>query len=217
LGDRPIRVIIVDDHPVVRGGLRLLLGSDPAFEVVGEGADGTEAIRLTGSLEHDVVLMDLVMPGIDGVEATRRILARLPETRVLVLTSFGGDEKLFPALDAGALGFVLKDSTAEELVHAIRQVSRGLASLSPSVTRRLVRKVQHEPGPDAPREPLTAREQEILRELTRGASNDEIADALYISPATVRTHLTHILAKLGLARRTQAMLYALKNGIATLE
>jgi DNA-binding NarL/FixJ family response regulator len=168
------------------------------------------------AVKHEVILMDLVMPGVDGVEATRRILSDSPSTRVLVLTSYGHDEKLFPALDAGALGFLLKDATGDELLQAIRQVARGLSSLSPPVARRLVRSFSHHlPGGTTPE--LTERENDILRVLAHGRSNDEIARELNISPATVRTHLNQIFSKLGLARRTQAVLYALKHGIASLE
>jgi len=213
----PIRILIVDDHLVVRHGLKVLLGTDPGLEVVGEAANGRKAIERVEQLRPDVVLMDLVMPEMDGVEATRRILARVPGTRILVLTSYGADRKLFPALDAGVLGFLLKDSTAEQLVRAIRQVSRGLSSLSPSIARRLVREVSNSGTGDMPSEPLTERETEVLRAVAHGLSNDEIGDRLCISPATVRTHITNIFAKLKLTRRTQAVLFALRHGIAELE
>ena len=209
----PIRILITDDHPVVRHGLVVLLGTDPGLNVVGEAGSGEEAVEMAGKLRPDVVLMDLVMPGIDGAEATRRILADHPDIGILVLTSYGSDRRLFPALDAGALGFLLKDSSAEQLVRAIRQVARGQSSLSPAIARRLVREVGGEP----PREPLTQRETEVLRTMAKGFSNDGIAGELCISPAPVRTHVSNILAKLNVARRTQAVLYALKHGIAELE
>jgi NarL family two-component system response regulator LiaR len=216
MSTKQVRILIADDHPVVRQGLKFLLSTEPGFEVVGEASNGKQAVELTRDLGPDVILMDLVMPEVDGVEATRRILERCSETtRVLVLTNYSSDEKLFPALDAGALGFLLKDSTADELVQAIRQVSRGLTSLSSGIARRLVGEVSHESG--MPGEPLTHREREILRVMAHGHSNDEIAEELCISPATVRTHITHVLAKLNVTRRTQAILYALRHGIATLD
>jgi len=212
LGSNPIRVLIVDDHPVVRHGLKVLLGTDPGLEVIGEASGGKEAVEMTMLLLPDVILMDLVMPDMDGAEATRRILAGHPKARILVLTSFGSDRALFPALDAGALGFLLKDSTAEQLIRAIRQVARGQSSLSPAIARRLVREL----GGDPPREALTQRETDVLRVIARGLSNEEIAGELCISPATVRTHVSNILSKLNLARRPQAVLYALKHGIVDL-
>jgi NarL family two-component system response regulator LiaR len=213
----PIRILIADDHPVVRRGLKVLLGTEPGFEVVGEVSTGGEAVEAAAQLDPDVILMDLVMPGVDGAEATRRILAGDSEARVLVLTSFGSDNRLFPALQAGALGFMLKDATGDELVSAIRRVAQGQSSLSPEIARRLVREVAQEPSGNGPGEPLTPRETDVLRSLAHGLSNDEIADDLGISPATVRTHVSSILGKLGLTRRTQAVLYALRHGIVTLD
>lgn len=213
----PIRILIADDHPVVRRGLKVLLGTEPGFEVVGEASTGAEAVESAARLSPDVILMDLVMPDVGGAEATRRILASDAEARVLVLTSFGSDNRLFPALHAGALGFLLKDATGEELVGAIRRVARGQSSLSPEIARRLVREVTQEPTGEDPKEPLTPRETDVLRSLAQGRSNDEIADHLRISPATVRTHVSNILGKLGLSRRTQAVLYALRHGIVSLD
>jgi NarL family two-component system response regulator LiaR len=212
-----IRILLVDDHPVVRHGLQVLLQDRRGIEVVGEAADGQDAVEQAGRLLPDVVLMDLVMPGMDGVEATRRITTKYPKIGVLVLTSFGRDSKLFPALDAGALGFLLKDSSADDLIHAIRQVAQGRPCFSPAVTRRLVRDLAPESEGESGVEQLTDREVEVLRELAYGLSNEEIGVKLFISPATVRTHLGNIFSKLDISRRTQAVLYALRHGIATLE
>jgi NarL family two-component system response regulator LiaR len=212
----PIRILIADDHPVVRRGLKVLLGTEPGLEVVGEAATGVEAVDLASQLAPDLILMDLVMPGVDGAEATRRILAADSEARVLVLTSYGSDNRLFPALQAGALGFLLKDATGEELLGAVRRVAGGQSSLSPEIARRLVREVAQEPAGDRPESCLTPRETDVLRSLAHGRSNDEIAEDLRISSATVRTHVSSILAKLGLSRRTQAVLYALRHGLVNL-
>jgi NarL family two-component system response regulator LiaR len=217
MGLEPIRILVVDDHPVVRQGLRVLLATEKDLEVVGEAADGREAIGEVARTSPDVVLMDLVMPEMDGVEATRRIVAGHPRTNVLVLTSFGGDDKLFPAVEAGALGFLMKDASPEDLIRAIRQAARGQSSLNPTIARRLLRELSQEGGEVPPSQALTRRETEVLREIARGLSNEEIAEKLYISPATVRTHVSSILSKLNLTRRTQAALYALKHGIAKLE
>ena len=213
----PIRVLIVDDHAIVRKGLRALLTEIDDIEVVGEAVDGQEAVRLTGTTQPDVILMDIVMPNMDGIEATQQITARQPETRVLALTSFAADDKLFPAIKAGALGYLLKDSDPEDLVQAIRQVHRGEPSLHPSIAR----KVLHELGrpssqPQTP-EPLTEREVEVLRFVAKGLSNQGIADALTIAEVTVRTHVSNILSKLHLANRVQATLYALREGLTSLE
>jgi DNA-binding NarL/FixJ family response regulator len=202
---------------IVRQGLAELLGSEPGIEVVGEADDGAPAVELVGRLDPDVVLMDLVMPGLDGVEATRRITTDHPRTRVLALTSYGSDGKLFPALEAGAIGFLLKDTALEDLVHAIKQAAHGYSALSPAIAPRLMDELRQANVQGRAREPLTGRETEILEAIAHGLSNDDIADRLCISPATVRTHTTHVFAKLGLASRTQATLYALKHGIARLE
>lgn len=213
----PIRVLIVDDHAIVRKGLRALLTEIDDIEVVGEAVDGQEAVRLTGTTQPDVILMDIVMPNMDGIEATQQITARQPEARILALTSFAADDKLFPAIKAGALGYLLKDSDPEDLVQAIRQVHRGEPSLHPSIAR----KVLHELGrpssqPQTP-EPLTEREVEVLRFVAKGLSNQGIADALTIAEVTVRTHVSNILSKLHLANRVQATLYALREGLTSLE
>lgn len=213
----PIRVMLVDDHAVVRSGLSAFLLAFDDLELVGEADSGEKALLLCEHVRPDVVLMDLVMPGMDGIEAIRRITARQPETRILVLTSFAEDEKVFPALKAGALGYLLKDSSPEELVRAIHQVHRGESSLSPAIARKLLQEISRPPARPLSPEPLTERELEVLRLIARGKSNREIAGELVISEATVRTHVSNILGKLQLASRTQAALYALREGIAELE
>ncbi len=212
-----IRVLIADDHAIVRKGLRALLNEIEEMAIVGEAADGRQAVDLAAETRPDVVLMDIVMPHMDGIEATRQITAGRPKTRVLALTSFAADDKLFPAIKAGALGYLLKDSDPEDLVRAIRQVHRGEPSLPPNIAR----KVLHELGrpsskPNTP-EPLTEREVEVLRFVAQGLSNQEIADRLTIAEVTVRTHVSNILGKLHLANRVQATLYALREGLASLE
>jgi NarL family two-component system response regulator LiaR len=215
----PIRVLVADDHAIVRKGICALLATEEGIEVVGEAADGQRAIEQVERLKPDVVLMDLVMPGVDGLAATRRINAGWPETRILVLTSFAGVDKIMPAIKAGALGYLLKDSDPEVLVDSIRQVYCGNSSLHPSVARALLQEVAH-PSDQATSnrltEALTEREAEVLQFVARGWCNQEIADALTISEATVRAHVSHILAKLDLASRTQAAIYALRMGWASL-
>jgi NarL family two-component system response regulator LiaR len=213
----PIRVLIADDHAIVRKGICALLATEPGIEVVAEAEDGQEAVDQAQKVHPDVVLMDLVMPGTDGLEATRRITAMQPKARILVLTSFAGDDKVFPAIKAGALGYLLKDSRPEELVEAIQQVYQGESSLHPSIARKLLRELA-EPvaqGPSA--DTLTERELEVLRLIAQGHSNREISNQLTISEATVRTHVSNILSKLNLDSRTQAALYALREGLATLQ
>ena len=212
----PIRVLVADDHAIVRKGIRALLATEADIEVVGEAADGKEAVEKAERLHPDVILMDLVMPGMDGIEATRRITTRQPETRILVLTSFAEDEKVFPALKAGALGYLLKDAGPEELVRAIRQVYCGESSLHPAIARKVLQELSRPPERPPTPEPLTERELEVLRLIAKGKSNREIAEELVISEATVRTHVSNILGKLQLASRTQAALYALREGIAEL-
>jgi NarL family two-component system response regulator LiaR len=218
-----VRVLVADDHAIVRKGICALLATEENIEVVGEAADGRSAIEQAARLQPDVVLMDLVMPEVDGLEATRQITARWPETRILVLTSFAGVDKIMPAIKAGALGYLLKDSDPEVLVESIRQVYCGNSSLHPSVARALLEEVAHPTNTNStavyegPVEALTEREVEVLRLVARGWSNQNIANELTISEATVRTHVSHILAKLDLASRTQAALYALRKGWASLE
>ena len=213
---KSIRILIADDHAIVRKGIRALLATEADIEVVGEAADGKEAVEKAERLRPDVVLMDLVMPGMDGIEATRRITTRQPEIRILVLTSFAEDEKVFPALKAGALGYLLKDAGPEELVRAIRQVYCGESSLHPAIARKVLQELSRPSERPPTPEPLTERELEVLRLIAKGKSNREIAEELVISEATVRTHVSNILGKLQLASRTQAALYALREGIAEL-
>ncbi len=213
----PIRVLIADDHAILRKGIRALLSTEPDIEVVGETGDGLETVAQAQALRPDVILMDLVMPEMDGIEATRRITAELSGVRILVLTSFAADDKVFPAIKAGALGYILKDSGPLELVQAIHQVHQGQPSLEPSIALKVLQELsqpaQRPPTPD----PLSEREMEVLRLLAQGKSNREIADELVIAELTVRTHVSNILGKLHLASRTQAALYALKEGLASLD
>jgi NarL family two-component system response regulator LiaR len=214
-----IRVLVVDDQAIVRRGIRALLATEPDLEVVGEAADGEAALRTAAGLRPDVVLMDLVMPGVDGVEATRRLTDGDPAVRVVVLTSFATDEHVFPAIKAGALGYLLKDSDPDDLVRAIRQAHRGEPALHPEIARRVLAELHRPPARAQPRttDPLTARELEVLRLVAEGLSNQEIASRLVVGETTVRTHVSAILSKLQLASRTQAALYALREGYASLE
>jgi NarL family two-component system response regulator LiaR len=214
----PIRVLLTDDHAIVRKGVRALLATERDIQVVGEACDGEEAVAQAESLRPDVILMDLVMPKLDGIEAISRIMTKLPRTRILVLTSFAADEKVFPAIKAGALGYLLKDSGPEELVGAIRQVHRGEPSLEPSIARKVLLELSHPPTQKSLTvDPLTERELDILRLVAQGCSNKEIALKLSLSELTVRTHVSNTLGKLHLASRTQAALYALQKGITSLQ
>ena len=207
-----IRVLIADDHAVVRQGLRTFLELQEDIEVVGDAADGEAALAGVQRHEPDVVLMDLVMPNLGGVEAIRRLRALRPETRVLVLTSFLDDEKLFPAVRAGAAGYLLKDVEPAELVRAIRTVADGEAQLHPAVAARLMEEFSDTERPVA-EEALTAREREVLLLIARGLPNKQIALELGIAEKTVKTHVSSILSKLGLTDRTQAALYAVRAGL----
>jgi len=214
-----IKILISDDQAIVRKGIRALLATEPHIEVVGEAENGEEAVSRVEELQPDVILMDLVMPEVDGIEAIRRITSRWPEARILVLTSFATDDKVFPAIKAGALGYLIKDSSPEELVQAIEHVCRGEPSLHPTIARKVLQELSHPQQPKEPRtpEPLTERELEVLQLVAHGLSNQEIADRLTISEATVRTHVSNILGKLHLASRIQAALYALHEGLASLD
>lgn len=228
-----IRVLVADDHAIVRKGIRALLATEPDLEVVGEAQNGVEAVAEVERLRPDVILMDLVMPEMDGIEAIHQIKARHPEALILVLTSFAADDKVFPAIKAGAMGYLLKDSGPEELVRAIHQVYRGEASLHPTIARKLLQELARPAPPPVnvgqpplptstsvsfpPVEALTEREAEVLKLVARGLSNQQIAQQLVISEATVRTHVSNILGKLHLVSRTQAVLFALREGLASLE
>lgn len=213
----PIRVLIVDDHALVRKGTRALLATEHDIEVVGEADNGADAVALAQTLHPSVILMDLVMPRMDGIEATRQITSRQPGVRILVLTSFAADDKVFPAIKAGALGYLLKDSSPEELVRAIRQVHQGEPSLEPSIARKVLSELTHPPKQPPTTDPLTERELTVLRLVAQGKSNRDIAEELVIAEITVRTHVSNILGKLHLASRTQAALYALREGLASLD
>jgi DNA-binding NarL/FixJ family response regulator len=222
-----IRVLLVDDHAIVRDGIRALLRTQPDIEVAGEANNGRDAVSMAESLQPDVVLMDLVMPGMDGIEAIRHIVDGQPASRILVLTSFSAEDKVFPAIKAGAMGYLLKDCDSEELVRAIHQVHRGESSLHPKIARMVLQEMAAErpprgpeppPRPEQPAvDPLTERELDVLKLVARGKSNREIADALVVAEGTVRTHVSNILSKLHLASRTQATLFALREGLASLD
>jgi DNA-binding NarL/FixJ family response regulator len=216
--ERPIRVLLVDDQPLLRTGFRMVLGSEPDLTVVGEAGDGAEAVELARRLQPDVVLMDIRMPRLDGVEATRRIVEAALPTRVLVLTTFDLDEYVVGALRAGASGFLTKDVPAEDLVDAIRVVAAGEAVVAPRVLRRLLDQYAgHLPDPSAATPSvlagLTDREQEVLVLVVRGLSNAEIARELYVGETTVKTHVGHVLTKLGVRDRVQAVVLAYESGL----
>jgi two-component system, NarL family, response regulator LiaR len=208
-----VRVMIVDDHAVVREGLKNFLGMLPGIEVAAEAGSGAEALAVAAEAKPQVALMDLVMPGMDGIEATRRLRAEHPDIKVIVLTSFAEDDKLFPALRAGAVAYLLKDVGPKELAETIRAAARGEVRLNPDMTRRLVAGLAGG-AEKQPEELLTERELEVLRCIARGRSNKEIGADLFISEKTVKTHVGNILDKLALADRTQAALYAVKRGLA---
>jgi NarL family two-component system response regulator LiaR len=204
-----IRVLLVDDHAVVREGLRTFLDLQDGIEVVGEAADGVEGVAAAERLRPDVVLMDLVMPRLDGVGAMRELRDRLPGVRVIVLTSFAEDDKLLPAVQAGAAGYLLKNAQPQELARAVRAAHAGEALLDPQVAARLLQSIAQPAAPD----PLTRREREVLELIGRGMSNKRIARELGIAEKTVKTHVGHVLAKLGVSDRTQAALHAVRAGL----
>lgn len=211
-----VRVLIVDDHEVVRRGIKTFFETEDEIEVVGEAANGRQAVCLARELKPDVILMDLVMPEMDGIQAIREIHMQQPDSQILVLTSFGSDDKIFPAIKAGALGYLLKDTTPEDLSRAVREAAEGHATLNPTIASRLLRQFSSDSEPATPIDPLTEREIEVLVLVGRGLTNSQIGEKLFISEATVRTHVSHILGKLGLANRTQAALWALRKGFLTL-
>jgi two-component system, NarL family, response regulator LiaR len=208
-----IRVLVCDDHPVVRQGLRAFLDARPGIAVVGEAGDGAEVLRKVTHLSPDVVLMDLVMPDVDGVEATRRITAGHPGTRVVVLTSFGDEARVLEAVRAGAAGYLFKDADPDEVEAAVRAVHRGEAPLAPRAAATVLRQVSHPPAP-SPLDRLTAREREVLTLLAAGRTNRLIARTLGVSEKTVKTHVSNLLAKLGVEDRTQAALLAVREGLS---
>lgn len=216
-GPGEIHVLVVDDHAIIRRGMKAVLELVPDIQIVGEAENGLEAVTQAEKYQPDVILMDLVMPVMDGIEATRRIKAALPGARILVLTTFAGEEMIFPAIKAGALGYQLKDSSPDALVEAIRQVYRGEPSLHPLIARKVLQELLTPSEKPLTTDPLTQREVEVLRLIAQGCENKEIAEKLVISEATTRTHVSNILSKLHLASRTQAALYALREGLASLE
>jgi NarL family two-component system response regulator LiaR len=212
-----IRVLIVDDHTIVRKGIRALLAEIAGIEVVGEAADGQAAIAQAERLCPDVILMDLAMPRLDGIEATCQIKASQPESRILVMTSFATDDKVLPAIKAGALGYLLKESAPEDLVQAIHQIHRGESSLHPTIARKVLQEITHPADRPPTPNPLTRREAEVLLLVAQGLSNQDIAGKLHISDPTVRSHVSNIMSKLHLATRIQAALYALREGLVSLD
>jgi DNA-binding NarL/FixJ family response regulator len=210
-----VRVLVADDQSMVRAGFRMLLSGEPDIEVVAEASNGLEAVDKAARFDPTVVLMDIRMPELDGLEATRRILAAGDKARILILTTFDLDEYVYEALSAGASGFVLKDDPPEQLLAAIRTVAAGDALLSPTITKRVIKQFTTIPRPTPPKEfdELTAREQEVFRLIADGLSNPEIAQQLFISEATVKTHVTHILQKLDLRDRVQAVVLAYRTGL----
>lgn len=210
---RPIKVLLVDDHEMVRIGLSAVLSTEDGLEIVGEAGNGEDGVRLAQEYRPDVVLMDLVMEGMDGVETTRRIMEILPDCKVIVLTSYVDDDKVYPVIEAGAFSYLLKTSRAAEIAEAIRAAARGQSVLEPQVTAKMMNRLRETKQQESAHEELTDREMEVLRLIADGKSNQEIADTLFIGVKTVKFHVTNLLAKLGVEDRTQAAIYALKNGL----
>jgi NarL family two-component system response regulator LiaR len=212
-----IRILIVDDHDIVREGQRALIETEQGMELVGEAIDGIEAVKLAGKLQPDVILMDLHMPKKGGIEAITEIKGENPEARILVLTSYNEDENVYAAIRAGAMGYLLKDASPQKILKSIRKVYQGEISIGPRIAQKLMREIQRTSDSPPTEEPLTIREMEVIKRIAEGLSNQEIAERLVISERTVRTHVTNILGKLHLANRTQAALYALREGLADLD
>jgi two-component system, NarL family, response regulator LiaR len=217
MSDSTINVLIVDDHVIVRKGIKALLNEVNDIVVIGEASNGEEAIVMSEKLKPDVILMDLIMPEVDGILATSKIVEKQPEVRILALTSYTSDELVFPAIKAGALGYLLKDSDPKELVNAIRQVYKGEPSLHPSIAIKVLQELSHPTEGTPTPDPLSVREVEVLKHVAKGLSNQQIADFLGIAEVTVRTHVSNILSKLHLANRVQATLYALRAGLVNLD
>jgi DNA-binding NarL/FixJ family response regulator len=217
--EHPVRVLIVEDDALMRAGLRGVFEGDPAIEVVGEAGDGRDALRRTRLLRPDIVLMDIRMPDLDGIAATRDVLAAFPAVKVMILTTFEQDDYIFGALRAGASGFLLKRTRPEDLVAAIHTVAAGDSLLSPSVTSRVIERMAQQPAPDTTRDArltaLTQRERQVLELVARGLSNSEIGATLVIEESTVKTHTKRILAKLDVRDRVQAVIFAYEHGLAS--
>ena len=216
MAERVIRLLLVDDHAIVREGLRMLLGEVPDLELVGEAKDGPEAVTTAAALRPDVILLDLMLPGLNGIEVTRRILAQQPDCRIIVLTSFADDQNVLAAMQAGAAGYLLKDVLQADLIKAIHQAAQGEPALHPEAQRKLVEHLTR-PQPartyDVDLAQLTEREQDVLKLIARGLSNRQIADTLHITEGTVKGHVSNILSKLHLQDRTQAALFAVRHGL----
>jgi NarL family two-component system response regulator LiaR len=217
MGNQPIQILVVDDHAVVRKGMKALLNEYPDITVIGEAANGQKAVELVDRLNPDIVLIDLSMPVMDGIEAIKQIIANHPEQRIIVLTSYSGDDKLFPAIKAGALGYLIKDAQPDELVQSIRSVYAGEPALNPSIAWKLLRGMSGVEPAKRSAEELSEREIEVLRLLTKGKTDQEIAQQLVLTDVTIRTHISRILAKLGLKSRVQAALYGIRTGLVSLD
>jgi len=214
MSEQPIKVMLVDDHEMVRIGLAAVLGTEEGIELVGEAGSGEEALRLAGQYRPDVVLMDLVMEGMDGIETTRRLMKIVPDCKVIVLTSYIDDEKIYPVIEAGAFSYLLKTSRAAEIAAAIRAAVLGQPVLESQVASRMMNRFRQQKREPLPHEQLTEREMEVLKLIAKGKSNQEVAEELFIGIKTVKFHVTNILAKLGVEDRTQAAIYAFKHGLA---